>query len=337
MALYQRDGSPNWWVKISFKGLKPIQHSTGTADKAKAQEYHDTLKANLWQQQRLGIKPKRYWHEAVTRWLQETIDKRTHKEDIVKLRWLDTFLGDLALDDINLLVIDKIKAAKLKDAKKTTVNRYLALVRAILRKAQNEWEWVDKVVFIKQFPEPRGRERSLTKDELNRLMHELPPHLQDIVLFAVLTGLRQANISNMQWSWIDLETGYITVPASNSKNEHPIPVYLGETVKGVIFKQIGKHTKNVFTYKGKPIRNLNTRAWRNALKRAGIEDFRFHDLRHTWATWHRQAGTPTHELQKLGGWIDSTMVERYAHIAPEQFKVASKRLEDFYEGVSGDV
>jgi site-specific recombinase XerD len=53
------------------------------------------------------------------------------------------------------------------------------------------------------------------------------------------------------------------------------------------------------------------------LKRAGIENFRWHDLRHTWASWHRQSGTPTHELQRLGGWRSSVMVERYAHLAPD--------------------
>lgn len=328
MALYQRKDSPNWWLKISVNG-QVIQKSTGTADKARAKEYHDKLTADLWEQQRLGIKPKRYWHEAVTRWLQETSDKRTHKEDIVKLRWLHAFLGDLALDDINLTVIDKIKASKLKEAKKTTVNRYLALVRAILKKAQLEWEWVDRVVKIKLYREPRGRERSLTKQQFHLLMQELPAHMQDIVSLAIVTGLRQSNIAGLLWSWIDLATGYLTVPADSSKNGSPIPVFLEETAKSIILKQIGKHPHFVFTYRGNPIATLNTRAWRNALKRAGIEDFRWHDLRHTWATWHRQAGTPTHELQKLGGWKTAAMVERYAHIAPEALKGAATRLENF--------
>jgi len=331
MSLYRRQGSPNWWVKISIDG-QPIYKTTGTADKALAREYHDKLKADLWLKKRLGVKPKRYWHEAVARYLDETTDKRTHLEDIVKLRWIDGYLGNLALDEITLQVIDDVKAAKLKEVKKTTVNRYLALIRAILRKSQNEWGWVDKVVFIKLYKEPRGRERSLTKQQFSQLMQELPAHMQDIVLFAAVTGLRQGNISNMQWSWVDLETGYLTVPADSSKNGSPIPVYLESTAREIILKQKGNHPRNVFTYRGAPIANLNTRAWRNALKRAGIEDFRWHDLRHTWATWHRQAGTPTHELQKLGGWKTSAMVERYAHIAPEQIKGASKRLENFIRG-----
>ena len=69
----------------------------------------------------------------------------------------------------------------------------------------------------------------------------------------------------------------------------------------VLPKQIGKHPTRVFIFFGEPITQVNTKAWTAALKRAGIENFKWHDLRHTFATWHRQAGTPTHELQRLGG------------------------------------
>ena len=72
---------------------------------------------------------------------------------------------------------------------------------------------------------------------------------------------------------------------------------------------------------------VNTKAWKAALIRADIEDFRWHDLRHTWATWQRQVGIPTHELQRLGGWRTGAMVERYAHLAPEHLSIAASRLD----------
>lgn len=75
--------------------------------------------------------------------------------------------------------------------------------------------------------------------------------------------------------------------------------------------------------------NVNTKAWNAALQRAGIENFKWHDLRHTFATWHRQAGTPTHELQRLGGWKTAAMVDRYAHVAPEALQGAAARLDAF--------
>lgn len=87
----------------------------------------------------------------------------------------------------------------------------------------------------------------------------LPGHQRDVVIFALLTGLRQSNVLGLEW----LQRG--------------------------------------LTFNGKPIKQANARAWYATLERVGIKDFRWHDLRHTWATWHRQAGTPTHELQRLGG------------------------------------
>ena len=88
----------------------------------------------------------------------------------------------------------------------------------------------------------------------------------------------------------------------------------------------------VFSYRGKPIHWANTKAWYAALKGAGIADFRWHDLRHTWATWQRQAGTPTHELQRLGGWRTGAMGERYAHLAPKSPAVAASRLDSVFAG-----
>jgi integrase len=84
----------------------------------------------------------------------------------------------------------------------------------------------------------------------------------------------------------------------------------------------------VFTYKGKPVFQLNTRAWYNALKRAGIENFRWHDLRHVWASNHVQLGTPLFALQELAGWETEKMVRLYAHLAAGHLAVYAERLED---------
>ncbi len=96
-------------------------------------------------------------------------------------------------------------------------------------------------------------------------------------------------------------------------------------------RQTGKHTSRVFTFRGKPIHQANTRAWHKALKRAGIEDFRWHDLRHTWASWLVQNGTPLNVLQEMGAWESEGMVRRYAHLAPAQLshhaEVVSKLLD----------
>ena len=89
---------------------------------------------------------------------------------------------------------------------------------------------------------------------------------------------------------------YFSIPIFSN----PIAVPLNDAALMVLRRRVGQHVERVFTYRGKPLKAANTMSWQHALKRAGIEDFRWHDLRHTWATWQRQAGTPTHELQKLG-------------------------------------
>ena len=85
MSLFKRKNSPNWWIKIAHNGRR-IQHSTGTSSKAKAAEYHDKLKASLWDQERLGVKPRRTWNEAVVRYLAETTHKASQVSDKIHLR-----------------------------------------------------------------------------------------------------------------------------------------------------------------------------------------------------------------------------------------------------------
>ena len=96
-------------------------------------------------------------------------------------------------------------------------------------------------------------------------------------------------------------------------------------------QQTGKHRTRVFTFRGKPINQANTKAWKGALKRAEIENFRWHDLRHTWASWLMQSGTPLNVVQEMGAWESEGMVRRAAHLAPAQLaqhaEVVSKLLD----------
>lgn len=145
--------------------------------------------------------------------------------------------------------------------------------------------------------------------------------------FAAFRGLRQSNVLQLEWSCVDLARCHAWVRSENSKNRKPISVNLNARAMDVLNRQIGKHPVRVFTCNGKPISEVVNQTWKSALARAGIQDLRWHDLRHTWATWLRQLGTPTHELQRMGGWKTAAMVERYAHVAPDHLAQAAARLE----------
>jgi integrase len=118
------------------------------------------------------------------------------------------------------------------------------------------------------------------------------------------------------------------IHADQSKSGRAFPVPLNENALEVLEKRLGEHPTYVITYRDQPVARTTTKAWYAALKRAGIEDFRWHDLRHTWASWHVQSGTSLAELQELGGWSCHEMVLRYAHLGGEHLKRAAGRIED---------
>ena len=330
MSLYKRKDSPNWWVKLSHNGRR-VQQSSGTSEKAKAQEYHDKLKASLWDQDRLGIKPSYTWNDAVIRWLAETKHKASRSDDLLLLRRLDKHLNSVMLSRITRQTVDGIIASRLADgATNGTVNRLLAVLRAVLRKAVYEWEWLDRHPKVPSLPERVHRDRFLTRVEADRLIAELPEHLAAMVRFSLETGLRKANVTGLHWSQVDLAKRRAWIHADQAKARRAIGVPLSADAVIVIREQIGKHPEYIFTYRGKPVWQVNNVAWHKALKRAGIDNFRWHDLRHTWASWHAQAGTPMHVLQELGSWRSPEMVRRYAHLS-------SDHLAEYVDRMSGGV
>ncbi len=326
MPLYKRGNT--WWIRFTTPSGERIRRSAGTADKTQAQELHDNLKAEAWRIRSLGEKPKYTWDEAGYKWLVETQHKATHEADKAKLRWLQQFLRGKLLCEIDRELISRIGQIKAQEASPSTANRQLALIRAILRKGCYEWEWIDKVPKIRLYPEPKRRIRWLTPEQVKGLLQELMPHQQDLVLFALSTGLRQSNVLNLEWSQVDLERKTAWIHPDQAKARKAIHVPLNSVALTVLLRQVGKHPSRVFTFKGKPIAWANTRAWREALKRCGIEDFRWHDLRHTWASWLAQQGTPMNVLQELGGWESQEMVRRYAHLSKPQLMQHSELVSN---------
>ena len=120
--------------------------------------------------------------------------------------------------------------------------------------------------------------------------------------------------------------------ADQAKGGRDIHVSLNATAIEVLTKQIGKHQVRVFSSRGRPINQVNTKAWKQALKRAAIAKFRWHDLRHTWASWLTQNGVPLNAIQEMGAWQSADMVRRYAHLALEQFGQHAKVVDELLNG-----
>ena len=147
-----------------------------------------------------------------------------------------------------------------------------------------------------------------------------------MVRFSLETGLRRANVTGLQWSQVDLVRRTAWIHADQAKARQAIAVPLSAAAIVVLREQLGTHQTHVFSYKGKPITQVSTKAWYKGLEKAGIDNFRWHDLRHTWASWHVQAGTPLYVLQELGGWECVEMVRKYAHLSSDHLVEYVDRL-----------
>lgn len=306
-------GSSKFYTRFTDPSGKRLCKSTGTENKKHAQEYEDALKEKLWRAYRLG-QVRRTWAEAVISYCLG--------RDITPYKWhftlLDKYCHGKFLDELgdvrDALVKDRLtKGIKehLAGVSHATVNKTLAHFRGVLLHAQKKG-WIDKVS-IELLPEGPGRVRWITREEADRLIEELPNHLKDMVRLSLATGLREQNILCLEWPRVDLERRIAWVQAEDSKNSEPLQIPLNSEAVLVLRRQ-QRRNQWVFPHGEEPYWRINNHGWRQALKRAGIKNFRVHDLRHTWASWHAQNGTPLPVLQKLGGWKTLAMVMKYAHL-----------------------
>lgn len=213
-------------------------------------------------------------------------------------------------------------------------------MRSLLRMAANEWGWLDAVPIIKARPPKNKRIRWFTQEEASRLINAIPDYLKPVVMFALATGLRRSNILNLEWSQLDIQRKIAWIHSEDAKNGRAIGAALNDTACKVLRGQIGKHNRWVFVHMSstvKPngkltpeIRKMRVdgnKAWKAGLKRAGIDNFRFHDLRHTWASWLVQSGVPISALQEMGDWESIEMVRRYAHLSPIHLTQHVKQID----------
>ena len=139
--------------------------------------------------------------------------------------------------------------------------------------------------------------------------------------------MRQANVLNLKWEQIDLRRQVAWIYPDQAKAGKAIGVPLNQTAMQVLMDR-PRVSDYVFTHSGGgKVKAISNRVWREALDKAGITDFRWHDLRHTWASWLVQNGTPLAALKEMGGWESVEMVQRYAHLAPEHLSQHARLID----------
>jgi len=262
------------------------------------------------------------WDEAVKSWLFESLNKSAAviENERYVLDALTASFSGLDLLSIDSAAIRAHCRARLDAGRKPrTVNRDLRVMRAVLRAAQRRGD-LSQLPAFQMLKGASKRVRWITFEQSRALLEHLPPHQVGPVAFALETGLRKSNVSQLRWDQVDLERSLAWIHADQAKARRAIPVPLSPSAINILRGQRGQHPTRVFSYLGRPISNFNTRAFRAAVRAAGIEDFTWHDLRRTWASWHAQNGTPMHVLQELGGWSDPSMLKVYAHLSVDHLR-----------------
>jgi integrase len=327
MPLYKRPGSPYLQIRFEIAGIE-IRRSAGTTDRKAAQELEKKLYDDLWRQIKLGEK-RHTWDDAVEKCKLEDQGQRSWDRKWRSIQILNEYLAGELLSAISydsllklrqLLLLRDSKGHNWKTVrqwKPRTVNRVLAVLSAILNRCSSaEWKLLDQAPEVPMCEVEEVEPVWATREQIHALLGELPDHSRDMTIFACATGLRRSNVTHLEWSRVDLELQIAWVPASTAKGAQTIPVPLNEDAIEVLRAWEGRHTRYVFCFRKRaPIKQVTTKTWHEACRAAGLPaGFTFHKLRHTWASWHIQAGTPLKVLQELGAWTTIDMPMRYAHL-----------------------
>lgn len=327
MPLYRRKGSPHWWVRFSVAGVK-VRKTTGTEDREQAEEFEQREFTRCYRLHKLGDKSAVLWSEAAKRWLTETT-KRTKKKDELILEWFAEHIASEPLSAIDRDAIEVLRKAALSDGKaQATVDRYMALLRAILRKCVDEWRTLERAPKVPMYRVKSKEPRWLTHEEFDKLQKQLPEHLRLAAHFAVLTGLRMRSMLALTWDRIDMKAKRLWIPSTHMKAARTLGLPLSAEAVSVLKKlrELNAEGDHVFQWKGKPIDDCNTKAFQEALQRAKIKGANWHSLRHTFASWAVQNGVTLHELMGLMDVSSYQIVLRYAHLAPDHLALAASKV-----------
>lgn len=274
--------------------------------------------------------------------------QRCFKSKIYLINQLEETFGQVPIRRFNSMLLEQYQTERLeKGNKPATVNRLIATIKHMFTKAV-QWDMVEEEVLkrvrkVKFLEENNRRLRYLSKEECQSLINACDPHLKPIVKTALNSGMRKSEILNLTWDNVDLNYGFILLDQTDTKNgerrEIPINSTLRETF-GELFRGTKERPRRIgipYVFydpvTGKPYQDVK-RSFHSACRRAKIKDFRFHDLRHSFASHLVMAGVDLTTVKELLGHKTLTMTLRYAHLAPSHKVKAVDLLDNTLNGIA---
>lgn len=333
MPVKRRSDSQYWQIKFKIAG-RTVRRSSGVTDRAAAEELEEELRRALWRQIKLGEKHFS-WEQAVERCTAEDSTQASWERTERSIERLNRFLTGAPLAEITRENILKIRTALTRhtylNAEKkpvplsmATINRDLAVLRSILKRCAGDtkdgvnWGMLDACPKVPLFRLDKVDPLWVSREQAHVLLGKFPPHTRGLMIMALATGMRRSNVTGMEWNRVDLKRGTYYVPASDVKGRKKgLPVQLNSDAIAILEQWKGKHERYVFCFRRRaPIKQVATRMWRRVVKECGLVGVTFHSMRHSWASWQVQGGTPLRALQEMGGWATLEMPVRYSHLEP---------------------
>jgi integrase/recombinase XerD len=339
MASVYRRGSV-WWVRFRFGG-QHIRCSAKTTKKAEAQAYlHRLLEEYAQKSRGENDAPRRLLPEAMERFFEEaTLKPRTLESYRFNSKVCARLMGHLHLDEISRRTLSEfVSTRKRSGVTDATIRRDLAFLSSVFSMA-SRWGWVDTnpvtALNKKSLKESRPRTRFITREEFARLHEAASDDLKPILILAVETGLRKEELLGLKTSSIDFRRRelHLEITKTNTPRRVPLSAKAMETIRELLEQRSRPRSSYLFCKAdGRRSGNPKKAFW-GACRRAGIEDFRFHDLRHTFASWWVQGGGDLYRLSRVLGHTTLQMSARYGHLRTDDLhdeleRVAQKRSQE---------
>ena len=342
-----------WHIEKQILGHR-LRESTGAKSLQEAEQYLTSRIEGVRQATIYGIRPKRSFKEAAVRFLSENQHKASIDTDAIYLKIICPFIGSLTLEHVHIGSLQHfIKAQQARNLKTKTINNILGLVRHILNIAATEWidehglTWLLVAPKIKLLQVKDARAPlPLSWMEQSRFLEHAPRHLKHMTQFKVNTGCREQEVCQLRWEWEkyvpNLKTSVFIIPSHINrdgelrqlvKNGEDRLVILNDEAKAVIEEVRGIHPEYVFSFRGRSVTRMNNTAWRNARKKANLDELRVHDLKHTFGRRLRAAGVSYEDRQDLLGHRSGRITTHYSQAELSNLLVAANSIiQSKYEG-----
>lgn len=314
LKIVKRPKSQFWIIRGTIGGIR-IEESTGTSEKALAEEMRAAREAELFKEKVYGKAATVTFAHAVADYLEHGRGDKRHMAPVL------AHFGTTLLRHVDQHAIDVAAKKLLPNASPATRDRQVyGIVSKVLHHAARKG-WCNPPIIARP-KKPKGVVRWITPAEADKLIDACAPHLRPLVVFLLYTGARAGEALWLDWKNVNMETRQATFP--RTKNGEPRSVPLHRRVVHELTALKHREGEVFLTPAGEPYArpkrpddtSAGTRiktGFAAACRRAGIKDFRVHDCRHTWATRHHQTHRDLGALQELGGWKSPEMVLRYAH------------------------